>query len=277
MVNRKELDPTSGRWAPFGVQLRRSREAAGLTQAALAKLIGCNPSTVCVAELASKQVSRKFARAADEALGTHGTLALMWQQASNSAGLAEGFTEFAGLEAKAREIRLYEITMVPGLLQTRDYAQAELAEVVERGEITTEQADERLNFRLARQQQLQRAQPPLMYVVMAETAIRWRLGSPLTMSQQLRHLEELASQPNILMQVVPLAMGTRPFHTAITLLTLPDESQLGYSEIPNRGFLERDRSTVATWRRRYDRLQVEAPMRATTLEMIREARRDLAA
>ncbi|MGW6913875.1 helix-turn-helix domain-containing protein [Kitasatospora sp. NPDC054939] len=277
MVNRKEIDPTSGRWAPFGVQLRRSREEQGLTQAMLAKRIGCNPSTVCVAELATKQVSLNFARAADSALGTRGTLALMWQQASNSAGLAEGFTEFSVLEAKAKEIRLYEVGIVPGLLQTRAYAEAELAEVVDRGEITTDQAEERLNFRLARQQQLDRPNRPLMYIVMIESAIRWTLGGSAIMSDQLQHLEDLAGRRNVFVQVVPFAMSTRPFQSAVTLLTMPDDTQLGYAEIPNRGFLERDRATVATWRRRYDRLQVEAPMRSVSLDMIREARKDLSA
>ncbi|MFJ3789603.1 helix-turn-helix domain-containing protein [Kitasatospora sp. NPDC090091] len=274
-MNRKELDPTSGRWAPFGVQLRRSREAAGLTQSQLAKLIGFHYSTVSFAELGSKQVSLRFARSADQALATHGTLALMWQQASNSAGLAEGFTEFAGLEAKAKELRLFEITLIPGLLQTRAYAEAELSEAVLRGEITPDQADERLNFRLARQQLLHRPQPPLLYAALAESVIRWSLGGPSVMRDQLQHLEDLATRPNVLVQVVPFSLATRPFQTAVTLLTMPDESQLGYCEIPNRGFLERDRSTVAIWRRRYDRLQVEAPMRAVSLDMIRAARKDL--
>ncbi|MGW4891810.1 helix-turn-helix domain-containing protein [Kitasatospora sp. NPDC004240] len=275
MVNRKEIDPTSGRWAPFGVQLRRSRESAGLTQVALAARIGCNPSTVCVAELASKQVSLRFAKAADEALGTQGTLALMWMQASNSAGLAEGFTEFAALEAKAREIRLVEISLVPDLLQTPEYAEAEIAEGVERGEITTDQAEERLGFRLARQRQLQRKPLPLIYVLLAESVIRWSVGGQSVMRGQLKRLEDLASEPNILIQVAPFSLPTRPFKSAVTLLTMPDDSQLAYAEIPNRGFLERDRSTVATWRRRYDRLQVESPMRSMSLEMIREARKDL--
>ncbi|MFB7614041.1 Scr1 family TA system antitoxin-like transcriptional regulator [Kitasatospora sp. NPDC056181] len=275
MVNRKDLDPTSGRWAPFGVQLRRSREAAGLTQSQLAKLIDFHYSTVSFAELGTKQVSLRFARAADSALKTHGTLALMWQQASNSAGLAEGFTEFAGFEAKAKELRLYEVSLMPGLLQTPEYAEAELSEAVLRGEITTDQADERLNFRLTRQQLLSRAQPPLIYVALAESVIRWSLGSAGIMAQQLRHLEDLAACPNVLVQVVPFSLGTRPYQSAVTLLTMPDENQLGYTEIPNRGFLERDRPTVAIWRRRYDRLQVEAPMRAVSLDVIRTARKDL--
>ncbi|MFJ2577408.1 helix-turn-helix domain-containing protein [Kitasatospora aureofaciens] len=278
MVNIKEIDPESGRWAPFGVQLRRSRRAAGLTQAQLAKIIGCNPSTISVAELAAKQVSRRFAEAADRALGLHGTLALMWQQASNSAGLAEGFTEFTKHEAEAREIRLFEIGLIPGLFQTRAYAEAELACAVDLGEVTADQAEERLTFRMARQKLLTRTPAPLVYAALDESALRWQLGGPGVMAEQLERLEELADgPPNIMIQVVPFSMGVhRSFRSAVTLLTIGDNTQLGYTETLHRGFLERDRTTVISWRRRYDRLQVDAPPRAESLAMIRRIRKELA-
>ncbi|MEV7026863.1 helix-turn-helix transcriptional regulator [Kitasatospora sp. NPDC093558] len=277
MVNIKEIDPESGPWAPFGVLLRRSRKAAGLTQAQLAKKIGCNPSTVCVAELATKQVSRKFAEAADKALGLHGALTLMWLQASNSAGLAEGFADFTKFEAQAREIRLFEIGAVPGLFQTQAYAEAELTCAVDLGEVTTEQAQERLAIRMARQKLLTRTPVPFVYAALDESVLRWQLGGPSIMAEQLEHLEELAAGPNIMIQVIPFSMGVhRSFRSAVTLLTIGDNSQLGYTETLHRGFLERDRATVARWRRRYDCLQVDAPPRAESLGMIRRIRKELA-
>ncbi|MFE2916317.1 helix-turn-helix domain-containing protein [Kitasatospora indigofera] len=276
MVNRKVLDPTSSPWAPFGVQLRRSREALGLTQAQLAKQLGYDHTSVCYIELAKRAPTAKFARLADEALQTGGTLVLMWWQHKHTA-LIEGFPEFAEHEARATEIRLFEIGLVPGLLQTPAYAAADLAGPVSRGEITAEQAEERLNFRLARQQILQRPQAPQMYVALDESVIRWQLGGPGVLSNQLRHLEELAELPNVIIQVVPFTMGAlRSLPSAVTLLTLPDQSRLAYTETLHRGFLERDRETVAKWGRRYDRLQVDAPTQAASVDMIRAARRDLA-
>ncbi|MEV7780603.1 helix-turn-helix transcriptional regulator [Kitasatospora sp. NPDC088351] len=89
MVNRKQLDPSSSHWAPFGVQLRRSREAAGLTQAELARKVGYDPSYVSYTELASREApSEQFARKVDEVLNTGGTLVLMWFQHKHTALLA---------------------------------------------------------------------------------------------------------------------------------------------------------------------------------------------
>ncbi|WP_406196253.1 multiprotein-bridging factor 1 family protein [Kitasatospora sp. NBC_01560] len=89
----RQLDPTAGPWAPFGVQLRRSREARGLTQAQLARKVGYDPSYVSYAELATREPpSEKFASRVDEALETGGTLLLMWLQNKHSA-LLEGFPE----------------------------------------------------------------------------------------------------------------------------------------------------------------------------------------
>ncbi|MEV7783725.1 DUF5753 domain-containing protein [Kitasatospora sp. NPDC088351] len=201
----------------------------------------------------------------------------MWQQANNSAGLAEGFTEFTRHEAQATEIRLFEIGIIPGLFQTRAYAEAELGGTVDLGEITTDQAEERLDFRLARQKLLTHTPPPLIYAALDESALRWQLGGPDVMAEQLEHLEELAEEPHILLQVVPFTMGVlRPFRSAVTLLTIGDNGQLAYTETLHRGFLERDRAAVMTWRRRYDRLQVDAPPQAESLAMIRRIRKELA-
>lgn len=276
MVNRKALDPTSSPWAPFGVQLRRSREALGLTQAQLAKQLGYDHTSVCYIELAKRAPTAKFARLADEALQTGGTLVLMWWQHKHTA-LIEGFPEFAEYESRAAEVRLFEVGIVPGLLQTPAYASADLAGPVSRGEITAAQAEERLIFRLARQQTLQRESSPVVYAALDESAIRWQLGGRDVLSEQLGHLEDLAARPNVIIQVIPFTMGAlRPFPSAVTLLTMPDHTKLAYTETLQRGFLERDRSTVATWSRSYDRLQVDAPTQAASVDMIRAARRELA-
>ncbi len=276
MVNRKTLDPTSSPWAPFGIQLRRSREAAGLTQAQLAKLVGFDHSYISYVELATRPPSAKFARLADLHLKTGGTLTLMWWQHRHTA-LKEGFPEFANHEARATEIRLLEIGLVPGLLQTPAYAAADLAGPVSRGEITAAQAEERLNFRLGRQETLQRTPPPLLYAALDESALRWQCGGRAVLAEQLLHLEEVAARPNVVIQVVPFTMGTlRPFPSAVTLMTMPDGSRVGYTETLDRGYLERDRTTVDQWFRRYDRLQVDGPTQAASLELIRVARRDLA-
>ncbi|MFD4530877.1 Scr1 family TA system antitoxin-like transcriptional regulator [Kitasatospora sp. NPDC058397] len=278
MVNRKELDPTSGPWAPFGVQLRRSREAAGMTQAKLAKLVGVDPSYVSYAELAPPDrtpPSEAFARDVDRVLDTGGTLLLMWLQAKHSA-LLDGFPEFATQEQNAAEIRIYEAGIVPGLFQIEAYARALAVGDVRRGAITQEQADERVTFLLARQELVRRKRPPLVHAVLDESCLRRIIGGRDVMQAQLTHLETLYAVNNVILQVAPFALGEdRPFALPMVLLTLPDQSFLGYSESEGRSHLERDTERLSTWRKQYDRLQVGALAETATLEWMRAARKGI--
>ncbi|RAJ40457.1 helix-turn-helix protein [Kitasatospora sp. SolWspMP-SS2h] len=274
-MNKKDLDPTLSPAHAFGVQLRRSRESKGLTQAQLGKLLGITGTYVGCFERASRTPHIDTVTRADEVLETGGTLALLHWNIRHSA-LFEGFPEFAEREAEATELRLFEIGIVPGLLQTPEYAQTEVAGLVARGTISTEQAAERLSFRLARQTVITRQQPPVVHVVMDESALHWQLGGPSVMVPQLRHLEELAELPHVIIQVAPFTLGARrPFHSAVTLLTLPDHSRIGYGETTKRGYLERDLLTVQQWSRDYDRLQVDAPSVADSVAMIRAVRKEL--
>ncbi|MFD8755041.1 Scr1 family TA system antitoxin-like transcriptional regulator [Kitasatospora sp. NPDC059577] len=276
-MNLKELDPTSGPWAPFGVQLRRSRKAAGLTQAQLARLVGVDASYVSYAELAPPDrtpPSEKFARDADRVLETGGTLLLMWLQAKHSA-LLEGFPEYAANETRAREIRIFELGVVPGLLQTKSYAAALARADVRRRDITPKQAEERLTFLLARQEALARRDPPLIHAVLDESCLRRIIGGPEVMREQLGQLEQLCDQGRVVLQVAPFSMGEhRPFALPMRLLTLPDGALFGYSESEGRGHVERDDDRLRDWRRRYDRLQVGALGESATLELILRARKE---
>ncbi|MFC5664523.1 Scr1 family TA system antitoxin-like transcriptional regulator [Kitasatospora misakiensis] len=274
-MNKKELDPTSSPWAPFGVQLRRSREARGLTQAQLARLIGCDPSHVSLVELSHRPPSMNFAMKADEVLETGGTLMLMYWQHKHTA-LVPGFPEYANYEAKAAEIRMFEIGVIPGLLQTREYATALEAGHVRQGGATQAQAEERVSFLLTRQQCLDRTPPPLVHAVLDESCLRRIIGGRDLMVAQFLLLEELAQRPNIAIQVAPFSLGENvPFMRMVFLLTMPDRKVLGYSENEHRGFLDRDADAVLPVVRGYDRLQIEAMNQADSLAMIRSARRDL--
>ncbi|GHH64084.1 transcriptional regulator [Kitasatospora indigofera] len=274
MVNRKVLDPTSSPWAPFGVQLRRSREALGLTQAQLAKQLGYDHTSVCYIELAKRAPTAKFARLADEALQTGGTLVLMWWQHKHTA-LIEGFPEFAEHEARATQLRLFEIGVVPGLLQTQAYATAWEAGNVRRGSATPAQADERVAFLLTRQQCLDRTQPPTVHAVLDESCLLRPIGGRDVMVSQLDHLEDLATRSHVILQVAPYSLGEdRPFTHPVALLTLPDRKLLAYTETEQRGYLDRDTESVSVLNRHYDRLQVEALNRAATLATIRRVRED---
>ena len=273
-MNRKDLDPTSSPHAALGVQLRRSREAQGLTQTGLGDVIRYSGAYISSVERGARPPSRRFVEAADDALTTGGTLELMLDQLEHSV-LMEGFPEYASQEAEAVAIRLFELGVIAGLLQTEDYATAYESAPIKRGTATQQQADERVRFLLARQERLSQASPPLLHAVIDEWSLRRPIGGSAVMAGQLLHLEELADRPNVIIQVAPLNLGeSRPFAHPVTLLTLRNRSMLGYTETLHRGYLERDMERLAAWVRDYDRLQVEALPQAASVELIRSVRRD---
>ncbi|MFJ2780101.1 MULTISPECIES: Scr1 family TA system antitoxin-like transcriptional regulator [unclassified Kitasatospora] len=273
-MNKKTLDPTSSPWAPFGVQLRRSREGRGLTQAQLARKCKYDPSYVSFVELAQRPPSEQFAARADAVLETGGTLSLMYWQHRHTA-LVPGFPEYANYESRAEEIRLFEINVIPGLLQTKAYATAWEHGNVRRGTATQEHVEERVNFLLTRQQCLQRTPPPLVHAVLDESCLRRPIGGRDVMVEQLLHLEHMAEQPNILLQVAPYSLGEdRPFTRVVTMLTMPGRKMLAYTETEQRGYLDRDTESVAALAKDYNRLLIEAMNQAESVAMIRAVRRD---
>lgn len=274
-MNRRTLDPSSSPLAALGVQLRRSREARGLTQVGLGALIKYSGAYISSVERAKRPPSFKFICKADAALKTGGTLELMWRQLEHSA-LIEGFPEYTGKEAEATTIRVVEFRVIPGLLQTLEYAQAWESGNVRRGSATQAQADERVKVLRIRQRCLERSPAPIIHAVLDEGCLRRPIGGRAAMTRQLKHLEELAQRPNVILQVAPYSLAEdHPFAHAVVLLTMPTRTLLGYTETMKRGYLERDAETVTTWAKDYDRLQVEALSRAASLAAIRKARKEL--
>ncbi|MET3984092.1 hypothetical protein ABIC27_001959 [Streptomyces sp. PvR034] len=188
--------------------------------------------------------------------------------------LLEGFQEYVGYEGRAVEIRLYEIGIIPGLLQTPEYAQVLANSAVQRGAITTEYAAERVAFLAERQTALERARPPMVFVVMDESCIRRRVGGPEIMAAQLERLAEFAARPNTVLQVAPFDIGERrPFDLPVNLLTLPDRAVVAYAESQMRGHLDRESPSVLPMLTAYHQLQAEALSQATSVAMIGELRR----
>lgn len=207
-------------------------------------------------------------------LETGGTIELMLDQLEHVV-LKEGLPEYAEQESRAATIRLFHLGLISGLLQTEEYAKAYELAAVRRGATTGQQAEARVKFLLDRQARLQRTPPPFIQTVVDEWNLRRPIGGSAVMARQLQHLETLAQQPNVTLQVAPLELGEdRPFAHTVTLLTMPTGKTLGYTESHKTGYLERDAEILSSWARDYDRLQVEALPRASSLELIRAVRKE---
>ncbi|MFB7759604.1 helix-turn-helix domain-containing protein [Streptomyces xiamenensis] len=277
-MNRKELNPDSSPQAAFGARLRSSREARGWKQEDLAAQMGYSSTHISAVETGRKVPTLRFSRSLDQALGTRGTVDTFerqWREIRQGS-LLEGFPEYVTFEGRAAEIRLYEVGVIPGVLQTREYAAALTARTIERGAITAEQGEERIALAAERQASLTRTPPPLVSVVLDESCLMRPVGSPEIMDRQFAQLVEFAALPNTVLQVAPFSMGDRrPLSLPVTVLTMPDRSLMAYAESAQRGHLERDNTFVMPMMTAYHQLQAEACSQAETVAMINKIRKGI--
>ncbi|MFE4023431.1 Scr1 family TA system antitoxin-like transcriptional regulator [Streptomyces sp. NPDC059101] len=275
-LNRNELNPDASPQAAYGARLRRLREARGWTQVALADHIGFSSVHVSSIENGRKFPSLPFSRGLDSAFGLVGTEDSFEREWRNIkfGGLLEGFPEYAKYEARAVEIRLYNIGIIPGLLQTPEYARVLAESAVQRGAINPEQAEDRVAFLLERQKALRRTRPPMVFVTMDESCIRRPVGGAAVMDAQLAHLTEFAMLPNTLLQVAPFEIAERrTLNLPVNVLTLPDRSLICYAESQAQGNLDRDSATVVPMLTAYHQLQAEALSQAASVAMIEQLRK----
>ncbi|MER5493885.1 helix-turn-helix transcriptional regulator [Streptomyces sp. NPDC002490] len=279
MANIKDLNPDESPQAALGARLRQKRLDLGLKQKELAQKLGYSPTQLSHTETGRKMATLRFVRKIDMHFGLAGTeesFERQWREIKFGA-LLEGFPEYLELEERAAEIRLFEVGVIPGLLQTRAYAQVLADAAVERKDITPEKAAERVEYLIKRQQALDRTPPPLIFAVLDESCLRRPIGDdPAVMRDQFAHLIKFARLPHTSLQIAPYTLGARrPFNRPVNLLTLPDRSVVSYLESQAQGQLDRELSSVLPRVRNYHLLQTESPSQAESVAMIEQLRKGI--
>ncbi len=208
-------------------------------------------------ETARRGPTREFAERCDTALATGGVLARLWPLVSQEA-LPRWFRPFAEVERTATSIRSWEPMVIPGLLQTQDYARA-LISAWQPGD-GREAVQEQVTARMERQQLLEREDPPLLWMIIGEVALRNPVGGPAVLRDQLGQLlDREAEHPKIIVQVVPLDAGAHPgLEGPLVLVTSPGEADLAYLEVQGRGQLVENPGEVARYGLLYDMLRAVA-------------------
>ncbi|MFD6350245.1 Scr1 family TA system antitoxin-like transcriptional regulator [Streptomyces roseolus] len=262
MVNIRSLDPSASPLDYYGSELRRLREEAGLSQTQLGKIVFCTGSLVGQIETAHKVPTREFSERIDAALMTGGLFTRLVGLVLRSQ-LPSWFQEFAELEAKAAYITTFQCQLVYGLLQTEEYARAVLS--VEQ----TDRLDELLAGRMERQRILERAQPPVLWVVMDEAALYREIGGREVMRAQLEHLLTFANQPWAQVQVLPFEAGE---HAGVvgsfTVLRFDKDPDLFYSESYDGSHLTANPQVIRERFVGYSRLQATALSVEESAELI---------
>ncbi len=200
-----------------------------MSQSELGDLVPCDKATVSRIEAGLSQPDDAFARACDAAFPQMSGWFTRFYSDSRSWGEAfpPAFRPFAACGAEAVALRWFEHSLVPGLLQTEDYARA----VLETYPNTTKaQVDERLAARLARQAVLDRDDPPLFWVLLDEAVLHREIGSPIVMHSQLLHVADVARRPNVTVQVIPGMGAHLGLSGAFGIAEMSDRRSIAYLE-----------------------------------------------
>ncbi|MEH0844056.1 helix-turn-helix transcriptional regulator [Micromonospora sp. CPCC 205711] len=272
----------------LGAQLRRLREASGVSREGAGWEIRSSESKISRMELG--RVGFKERDVAD-LLTLYGVTAadertalLKLARDANSPGwwhrygdvLPSWFQSYLGLEAAAAMIRSYEVQFVPGLLQTPEYARAVVL-LGHRGASAPE-IERRVELRMQRQQLLHRADPPQLWAVVDEAALRRPMGGPQVMRAQLTALIEATSSPHVRVQVIPFdAGGHAAASGAFTILRFGDD------DLPDIVYIEQLTSAIYLDKREdldyyavaMERLCVEAAPPERTPEILTRLRDQL--
>lgn len=262
------IDPSASMAALFGARVRRLRTAAGLTQAELGDKVHVVSTRITQIERASgAKPTLGLARALDVALDADDLLVELWPYVYREA-FPDWSRKFMEYSERALVIRQYAAHVVPGLLQTEDYARAVLA--LDAMLDSEEQLEERVAARMGRQDRLSSLDRPELVVILDEAVLRRPIGGHGVMRQQLARLLDAAAERHITVQVLPFDQGGHEaMGGSLTILTLPDGSEMAYTEGSDYGQLTEEPANVSRYKVIYDRLRAAALPPLMSIDMIR--------
>jgi transcriptional regulator with XRE-family HTH domain len=239
----------------FVDEMKAAREQRGWSQAELADRAGYSESAVAMVETYQRPPTKTFAKAMDRAFGTPGTFERLELRLSN-VPFPAAFRSFAPHEAEATALRMFEHSLIPGLLQTQDYARAVLETKPNASESVI---DGDVSARLARQSVLSQEEPPLMWTLVDEGVLYRPVAPPPVMYDQLMHLAAMSRRPNVTIQVVPYdARGHSGLLGAFVIADRSSGATIVFIEDITGGRVTEDAATVAEVALRFDALRSEA-------------------
>lgn len=230
----------------LGAELKRLREKAGVSMEGAAERIGGDKPKISRQENGRQGVSKleieallELYRVSDDRLRTalttlarEGRRKGWWAQYSDI--LPAGFQERLSIESDAARILTFQSMLVPGLLQTAEYA-TEVIRAAGKSQ-TEEQIKSYIEVRASRQEILARPNPPQYVCLLDEAVLRREVGGPAVMVRQLDKILEVNNPPRLTIQVVPLSQG---WHAgadgAFNIYSYPDPMDL---DVVNLDYLD---------------------------------------
>lgn len=245
----------------FGYELRRARQAAGLSRDQLGALVSYAPSTIGAFETGKRHPNQTLARAVDKHLGTGDRFTVMYDRLLTGHRCCPEPRQVGEIEHKATGLWIHELALIPALLRTDQYAHA----LTDHNSAAATQ--------LARQAILDRDHPPAPTIValIDERVLHTPVGGPEVMHQQLRHLIDVARRHTI--QIIPGHIGTH-LHLAgaFTIAAVHDhDHDYVLVDTPVGAVVSSDPRTTLAMTRRWDTIRAHALPLDQSLHHIREA------
>ncbi|GGS05415.1 helix-turn-helix domain-containing protein [Streptomyces lasiicapitis] len=217
----------------LGQELRRLRELKGMTAEEVAERLLVSQSKISRLENGRRSISQRDVRdlCGVYEVEDHRIVDSLMQMAKDSRqqGWWHSFGDipysvYIGLETDAASLRVYDPQVVPGLLQTRPYAEALITGALP--ETTPTDIEKRVQVRMRRQERIAAPENPLrLWTVLDESALRRVVGTRALMREQLEYLVEQSQLPHVTVQVIPFDMGAHPgLNGQYAILEFPDAS-----------------------------------------------------
>jgi transcriptional regulator with XRE-family HTH domain len=271
-MRERELDSSASPAAFFGSEVREARTKAKMSQPALGAATGYDATYVSKVETGAIVPDDKFVIGLDNVFpNMNGWFARFWRDSRKWEGSYPAwFKDWVDAEGRARVIRWWEPMLVPGLLQTADYARE-----LFRAWQTVEDADKverRVAARLDRQAVFDRPNPPTLLAVIDESVLHRCIGNPKIMRNQLEHLIEVSLKPNIAVHVVPADVGAHPgLLGAFIVADLDGESgRVVYLETPDQGLISDAPSLATAILGMFEQVRSDALPKGASRDLIRK-------
>jgi hypothetical protein len=262
MAKADKLDPDHNPWHWLASDLRIWRLERNLSQAQLGEILDVDDSTISNYESATSKLPMEKAEILDLLWRARGHFARLRRYAESNHN-PDWFNQFTAYEGRATVVSPYSALVIPGLLQTTDYMRA----LIEGGQ-NIEDVDATIEERTARQEILQRPDPPSMWVLIKESVLWDCIGTPEIMRAQLAHLIGMGQRRDIVIRVVPRSVGAHPGIDGSFMLLEVDGAEVAWSEAVGGGRLVTDPAKVREYRLRYDRIGADALSRDSTRSLI---------
>lgn len=254
-------------WNLIAYYLRLQRAKRGLSGQALGNLMNISKSGVSRIEVGTDRLDGEQAGRVDRAWDTGGLFGLLVWYASIGHD-PEWFAQYVVFERRAALLRIYEASVIPGLLQTEDYARALIVSGID------PDPEAVVIERMRRQIVLEKVPAPHLTIILSQNAIDWPVGSPEIMQGQLARLLEVSELPNVVIKVVPRSWATGAhvgLNGAFELLSGDGFGEVAYTESVGAGRLVSSPADVRSYAIRYERINAKALTEVLSRSLIREA------